>query len=240
MPKVRITQKRNGIRKAIRKFANRFTLTEVWNILVAWIILSVAIGLIFYEGFGLNFFIAFAAMAIVLWFGFIMHELMHKFTAQSYRYHAEFRMWLWGVLLALVLPLLGVPFVFAAPGATYFSPDSQEMYLDPAGFRRRYGIISLAGPRTNLISGVAFSALFFLFVYAFEMFPSGLLAFGIIVASIGSFINFYWAVFNLLPINPLDGYKVINWNKRLWVYYFVLSIALTVFSFFFIYSKIFY
>ena len=239
MPKVRITKKRVGINKSLRRFAKRFTLTEVWNILVAWIILSIAISLIFYEGFGLNFFVAFAAMAIVLWFGFIMHELMHKFTAQSYRYHAEFRMWLWGVLLALILPLLGVPFLFAAPGATYFTPDSQEIYLDPVGFRRRYGMISLAGPRTNLISGATFSALFFLFIYFFEIFPSGLLAFGIIVTSLGSYINFYWAAFNLLPINPLDGYKVINWDKWLWVFYFVLSIALTIFSYFFVYSKIF-
>ena len=124
MPRVNVkTGKKKGVVAYLWKFAGKFSVIEVEHILVAWVILSLAFTFVLY-GFAVNnviFLLVFSASLIVLGCGFIMHELMHKFTAQKFRYKAEFRIWPLGIMLALITSLFG--FIFAAPGATYFEPD---------------------------------------------------------------------------------------------------------------------
>ncbi len=38
---------------------------------------------------------------------------------------------------------------------------------------------------------------------------------------LGSYFNFFLALFNMLPIFVLDGAKVFRWNKLLWAAVFV-------------------
>ncbi len=240
MPKVKIVNKRGpGFYSSLINFSKRFTLIEVENILIAWLVLSLAFAYVLDSGdvTSVGFILVFIASAIVLGCGFIMHELMHKFTAQKYRYHAEFRIWVWGILLAIITALIG--FIFAAPGATYFEPDPREQYIDPKGFTERYGRISFAGPRINIIFGFIFLSLFLLLNLAFNSFPSYLLAFGLLVTGLGSYINFYLAAFNLIPINPLDGYKVMNWNKTIWATFFAIAIIMTIINFIYVVPAIF-
>ncbi len=240
MSKVKIARKKwSAFSHPFKSFARRFTLVEVENILIAWIVLSLAFAYVLDGGAVMSggFILVFVASAIVLGCGFIMHELMHKFTAQRYRYHAEFRIWVWGILLAIITALIG--FIFAAPGATYFEPDPREPYLDPKGFRERYGIISLAGPRINIIFGFIFLGLFLLLNLFFSAVHSYLMVFGLLVTGLGSYINFYLAAFNLIPINPLDGYKVINWNKKIWITFFIIAVAMTIINFIYIVPAIF-
>jgi Zn-dependent protease len=138
--------------------------------------------------------------------GFVLHELMHKFTSERYGFRAEFRMWPQGLLLALGLSIF-TGFVFAAPGATY---------IDGYGLKEREnGIISLAGPLTN----VAIALLFFplTFVNNATVFEVG---------ALGSYINLFLATFNMLPIFVLDGAKVWRWNKLYWVVVFVPLVVL--------------
>jgi Zn-dependent protease len=232
-----VIKNKKSIAKALSDFSKRFSRVEVENILIAWLVLSLAFAYVLDNSItSLDFLVVFAAAAIVLGCGFIMHELMHKFTAQKYRYHAEFRLWTWGVVLALVTAFFG--FIFAAPGATYFEPDPREPYLDPKGFTKRYGIISLAGPRINIIFGFIFFGLFLVFFSTFNYFPTYIYAFLILVAGLGSYINFYLAAFNMLPINPLDGYKVYHWNKKYWTTVFVIAIAMTIINFIYVLPKI--
>jgi Zn-dependent protease len=143
--------------------------------------------------------------------GFVLHELSHKFTAQRYGYWAEFRMWPFGLILALVTSLIG--FIFAAPGATYISGQNIT--------ESENGKISLAGPLTNV--GVA---TIFLPIY---LFGSGSLFWGFL-GSEGVFINVFLALFNLLPIMPLDGAKVFRWNKPVWLGVFVPLAVVFAFS----------
>jgi Zn-dependent protease len=234
MPKVKIKKKkRDNLYKRLRKFADRFSAIEVQHILIAWLVLSLAFTYVLDSGInGIVFLLVFTASLIVLGCGFIMHELMHKFTAQKYRYRAEFRIWTWGIFLALITSLFG--FIFAAPGATYFEPDPHEQYLDPKGFIQRYGTISLAGPKVNLIFGFLFIALFFLIEFAFPSVTGVLASFAVLVTGLGAYINFYLAAFNLLPINPLDGYKVFRWSKPHWVAYFVAAVAMTAVNFIYV------
>lgn len=134
--------------------------------------------------------------------GFILHELAHKYVAIHFGAQAEYRAWSIGLLIALITSLFG--FVFAAPGATY-------VYGGNNIGTRENGIISLAGPLTNIIIAI----LFFIPMMAFAHNYIGQILSGVV------FINLFLALFNLLPIPPLDGSKVFNWNKIVWAIAFL-------------------
>jgi Zn-dependent protease len=123
--------------------------------------------------------------------GFMLHELAHKVVAQRNGAWAEFRAYPMGLAIAIVTALFG--FLLAAPGAVYI----QGMIS-----RKQNGLISIAGPLTNLALGIPFLALGL-------WLETGLLA--IALYWIGS-VNILLAVFNLLPIAPLDGSKVLKWS----------------------------
>jgi Zn-dependent protease len=105
-----------------------------------------------------------------------------------------------GIALALITSTFG--FIFAAPGATYISGSNIT--------ERQNGVISLAGPATNV-------------VIAFLFLLVGLVGTGIFieVGAVGFEINLFLATFNLIPIMPLDGAKVFRWNKVIWAGFFV-------------------
>jgi Zn-dependent protease len=195
-----------------------FSQKEVRDILVAWAALALAFtladcglasgrGCPVSGGPGVFFFVSFVAVGS----GFVLHELMHKFTAERYGYWAEFRMWVMGIVLALITSTLG--FIFAAPGATYIQGYNVT--------ERQNGIISLAGPLTNVVIAVVFLLV-------------GLVGNGIVAAigAIGFPVNLFLALFNMLPVMPLDGAKVFRWNKLLWAAVFLPLLFVLVFVFF--------
>jgi Zn-dependent protease len=200
--------------------ANVFSRIEIRDIVIAWLALGFAFSLSFFSrsdlfggggldasGFGYIFLLSLLTVGP----GFVLHELSHKFVAQRYGFWAEFRMWPMGLVLALVTSLLG--FIFAAPGATYISGVSIS--------KQENGKISLAGPATNVVL-----AMFFL---PFAITGNGFLA---DLGGFGSYINIFLALFNLLPIGPLDGSKVFRWSKPLWVVFFVGLAGLFYFLYF--------
>ena len=44
------------------------------------------------------------------------------------------------------------------------------------------------------------------------------------VYSTSAYINGFLATFNLLPFGIIDGKKVFNWNKAIWMLFFSISI----------------
>jgi Zn-dependent protease len=104
----------------------------------------------------------------------------------------------------ILLPLLGIPFGWAKP-----------VPVDPARFRRdvhmRTGmmITAAAGPLSNVILAVLCTVVFAILVRTNEE---------LIVRSIGPLslleagmsLNIILAIFNLLPIPPLDGSRVVD------------------------------
>ncbi len=185
----------------MRKFT--FSRDEIGDLLISAFILSFVVaypfrGVSTLAGAGAEM----GTLLLVLGTTFIFHELAHKFTAQSYGCWSEFRMWKEGLFFALLIKVLipNTPFVFIAPGATYFSP-----FIGGIPFlsltREQRAKISLAGPLTNVAMAFVF--------FALTPLLGG-------VSTLAVRVNLALAFFNLLPIGPLDGGTVASWNFWVW------------------------
>lgn len=178
---------------------NLSSATEIKHILVADAVLTLAFSFVLSGGLfsGLSigkflYVLPIAAIGVAL--SFILHELMHKFVAQHYGAMAEFRTSPTGLMITFVTGLFG--FLIGIPGATYIYSSSFT--------KRQNGIVSFAGPATNLvIFAVSYIALLLLGS------STGYLATAI---SFIVFISLLLAFFNMLPIFPLDGSKVLSWS----------------------------
>ncbi len=144
---------------------------------------------------------------------FAAHEVIgHKLVAQHFGYFAEYRMWTYGLVIALASSFLG--FIFAAPGAVYISPVRKRFAFHVARItERENGIISLGGPAVNIVLGFATAAA----AFALPAFSG--------VFSTASSISFWLAIFNLIPFPPLDGSKVFAWSKIVWIATALLAVA---------------
>jgi len=140
--------------------------------------------------------------------GFVAHEMAHKVVAQRLGFWAEFRMSVFGLVLSIFTALFG--FLFAAPGATMVGGMSSVN-------RRDWGETSIAGPLTNFGFAVVF------YVASIAVFRTVPWAVGPLLFL--AVINMLFAGFNLLPIGPLDGAKVLRWSVGVWVAVFLLVIA---------------
>jgi Zn-dependent protease len=180
-----------------------FYKSEVVQMIISVITISLA--------FSLGFLLSFPLILLTVGLGFILHEIAHKLVAIRLGCKAVYKMWVEGLVLALVFAIAtGGRFVFAAPGATYI--------YKPNLTRRENGIISVAGPLTNVV--LAF--LFFPLALGSQTFLQEL-------GTWGFQINLFLAMFNLLPVPPLDGSKVIGWNPTIW--FFVIGTAAVLFFF---------
>jgi Zn-dependent protease len=192
----------------------RFSRKELLHITVAVAALTFA----FFNLFGwwemqetamILYFLAVSAIAVVT--GFVVHELMHKFMAQRYGAWAEYRLYPLGLMMAVFFSFLG--FVFAAPGA---------VYIQGRITLRQNGIISVAGPASNLVIGTACSFLGLALLGGEGMVGAALVWIGT--------INLFLALFNLLPIPPLDGSKVWRWNLGIYVALLAASAVMLFYS----------
>ena len=156
----------------------------------------------------------FSGLAAVITLSFFTHEIAHKVTAQRRGLWAEFRLTLWGAVLTCVSIFL--PFKIISPGAVMLSGPASVDDI---------GKISIAGPLTNIILSAVFLALTFVSSPYYWIF------------AVGAFFNGYIAVFNLIPMGILDGYKIFIWNKMIWLSVFAASVALAIMGY---YSYVYY
>ena len=188
----------------------KFTAREIRDIVISLLVISLAFDYIL-SGRDLNATISsFWYMVVVVGFAFVLHELAHKFVAIRFGYWAEYKMWFQGLILALITSYFG--FVFAAPGAVYIHGYNIK--------KAENGIISLAGPATNIILAV----LFLISIPTASQY--GLLSLAVLGATINSFL----AVFNLIPLVVLDGVKVFRWNPLIWIASMVVALILLGYS----------
>lgn len=186
------------------KFSNK----EIKDLLIAWIMISLAFAILF-SGLSLSFvfIVSLLISGLTAGIGFLFHELMHKYTAQKYGLWAEFQASYSMLFLAILFSFFG--FIIAAPGA---------VMIQGRITKERNGKISLAGPMTNIVLAVLFfiPVLFFSFDGSLSLF-----------FKYGLLINSLLALFNMIPITPFDGRKVYVWNKG--IYFATLILAGTLF-----------
>ncbi|WP_292370143.1 site-2 protease family protein [Methanoregula sp. UBA64] len=213
----------------------RITRREEADLFIAWMAISISFAIIFISPGGfLNFnpvhvnpltaLIYFGISLVVVFFGFILHEMAHKFTAIRYGFWAEFRKDNMMLLVAVAMAAL-VGVVFAAPGATViYNMRSDGRMLS----REENGKVSAAGPITNLILCIPFACLL---VYGgiSQGVGANIVA---LVGLIGLQVNAMLAAFNMLPISVLDGRKVLAWNPAVFVALIVAAFGVLVASFY--------
>jgi len=107
------------------------------------------------------------------------------------------------ILLPLLLLLLGSNIVF---GYAKPVPINPSYFSD---FRKGMRNTSLAGIVTNLLIAFGLGTLFGLFFWATRASMSPLVVFLSEIFIFAIYINIFLAVFNLIPIPPLDGSKVL-------------------------------
>ncbi|MFA5109581.1 MAG: site-2 protease family protein [Patescibacteria group bacterium] len=144
---------------------------------------------------------------IILVFSAIAHEYMHGWMAWRLGdntakdagrltfnplAHLE---WFGSFFLPLIMVITGMPFIFGWAKPVPYNPYNLR--------DRKYGDakVALAGPLANLVIAVFFG-LILRFFPIFSLTFAGLL-------SIIVYINLVLMVFNLVPIPPLDGSKIL-------------------------------
>lgn len=128
--------------------------------------------------------------APILFGGILLHELGHAFALQAYGYGGS----------RIVLHGFGGVTVNERRGQ---SPPGQSI------------VISLAGPAASLLLGLVSAGA--LMVYTGTSGVSNAFAGGGLLASFlqtMAVVNIFWAVFNMLPINPMDGGHVVLHGLR--------------------------
>jgi Zn-dependent protease len=158
--------------------------------------------------------IATATIAIV------PHEIAHRQSARNYgcasRFVLSFKGFLVTLLINLISSITGIGFVVFASGYTAimcrFGLLSQDLE----------GKTALAGPVTNL-------AIALISIIVVNSVPLPPLA-QIFLLELFSF-NSWVAFFNLIPVPPLDGFKVFRWNRMVWL----VAVAFAFFLTFFVY-----
>ena len=184
---------------------------EFRDLIISALVLALAFGIALSDGFlslrqPTNLIGAVGMALVAVSLGFVFHELGHRLVARRFGYFAEYVMWPTGLMVALVFSLFG--FIFVAPGAVMIYPRATAWGTATIS-REKIGLVSLAGPATNIGLVVVF-----LMLDAIQ--PA-------LVFTMGALINTWLAVFNLIPFGPLDGAKILRWNKVIWLISIVVA-----------------
>ncbi len=202
-------------------------INEFKEIFIADAVLSIAFTLYLIGGFSLSalgqFEYFFPISVIAISFSFVLHELMHKFTAQRFGAIAAFKSSTIGLAITLIPSLVGI--LIGLPGATYIYTNKFT--------KEENGIVSLAGPLTNFAVFMIFLAAGMLMFRNFlpnvtSSFSSAYVGNTYLqnLVNITLFTSIILAFFNMLPIYPLDGSKVLMWNSGVYSAMIVTIFAL--------------
>ncbi len=194
------------------------------NEALSLIIASIVIALVFGSSELMSgSFTKFLIVSLIAIIAVIPHELAHRWSARRLGCYSRYVLSPMGLLLTLITAIPFIPIKVIMPGFTLvISP-----YHDPDTNKRIDGIVSIAGPITNLV--FASISLFTLALLLRQGFINILLFYFLYNNAL---INSWVALFNLLPAPPLDGSKIIRWKPLLWITSFALSIMMLGAAFF--------
>jgi len=183
-----------------------FSRIEIKHLFWSWLAISFAFANLLKGEYYPSFFGSFIISSVAVGTGFLLHEIAHKFVSQKFHLRAEFRAFFPMLLLAVVLSYTG--FIFAAPGAVMIMGKPSK---------KQNGLISIAGPLTNIILALIFFGLLFM------NFQNELM---LKIFFYGFIINVWLALFNLIPFAIFDGKKIFEWNKFIWAGCVIVCIVL--------------
>jgi Zn-dependent protease len=148
-----------------------------------------------------------ALMVVVLLFSVIVHEVAHGYVALK---NGDPTARMLGRITLNPIPHIDpigtilLPLLLLASGAGILFGWAKPVPVNPRNYRNyRWGelTVSAAGPLSNLALAVLFSFLLHL----------GLINLGLMKMALwGVQINIFLALFNLIPIPPLDGSHILN------------------------------
>ncbi|MCD6195551.1 MAG: site-2 protease family protein [Staphylothermus sp.] len=189
-------------------------MNEALSLIIASIVIALVFGSseLFYGSY-----MKFLLVSLIAIIAVIPHELAHRWSARRLGCYSRYVLSPIGLLLTLITAIPFIPIKVIMPGFTLvISP-----YHDPYINKRINGIVSIAGPITNLVF-----ASISLFILAL-LIKQGLINILLIYFLYNNtLINSWVALFNLLPVPPLDGSKIISWKPLLWIISFALSIMM--------------
>ncbi len=152
----------------------------------------------------------------ILIFSAILHEIAHGYVAEHFgdptarlagrltlnpRNHIDPLM---SILLPLMLILSGSPVIFGA---------AKPVPIDPFNLkegRKDIALVALSGPLTNIVIAILASFLIRFLPFLSTILPEDLSSVFYFLLSNIVQLNLLLAIFNLLPIPPLDGSKVFS------------------------------
>ncbi|MEZ0394555.1 MAG: site-2 protease family protein [Desulfurococcaceae archaeon] len=162
--------------------------------------------------------VAFALSSLAAVLAVIPHELAHRGAARRMGMEGRYVLHPIGLALTLASALPFIPLKVVMPGVTLVFP---LFYVEPGEARRIDGVVSLAGPATNIAIATACSAALALWGWGH---PLAWLA----TYEVG-LVSSWVALFNLLPVPPLDGYKVLRWRPPLYLFALAVSLGLFIY-----------
>ena len=146
---------------------------------------------------------------ILLLICFPVHELAHALVA--YRLGDDTAQRLGRITLNPLAHLDPIgSLLFLVAGFGWAKPVPVNVYRLNGNTKVSYGLVALAGPLSNLALAVLFGLLFrILDATILRSLPSDVVRLVDIGAYFAVILNLYLAIFNLIPIPPLDGSRIL-------------------------------
>jgi hypothetical protein len=175
-----------------------FSSLELLVIAVGSVLLAASYVLAKGASLGLENIVLFLVSGVV---AMVAHDIAHRYLARKYNAVTEYQFWWLGSIIMFITAIFfGV--VYAVPARTIINNSDK---LD----KKVKGIVYLAGPMVSFAFAIFFLLLSFL---GGPWTKLGLL---------GVSMNLLSSVYGLMPFNPMDGKKVIDWRGAVWAVAFI-------------------
>lgn len=155
------------------------------------------------------------ALLPILFFSIVLHEFAHGFVAYRMGDDTAYlsdRLTLNPIKHVDLMGTIVVPALCCLMGWPMFG-WAKPVPVNPMRLpspRRDMGKVAAAGPITNLLLAVVFAGILKLVIVFQSSFSAGILQASVDMLYYGILINVFLAIFNLIPIPPLDGGRIVT------------------------------